>query len=118
MSELKTTLLEKHDGQQVGGDILCPHPVTGKMMTAARPDGEGGFTETADWRQAKKDAAADKQHKADVDKLADEALAAEVEKRKSEKAAEAAAAPTPPSEKDVADKADATAEKPAGKPKK
>lgn len=118
MSELKTTLLEKHDGQQVGGDILCPHPVSGKMMTAARPDGEGGFAETKEWKQAKKDAEADKQHKADVDKLADEALTAEVEKRKAEKAAEAAAAKAASSEEDVADKADEPAEKPAGKAKK
>lgn len=91
MSELKAKLLEQEGAQQVGGDILCRHPVTGAMMVAARPDGEGGFEETGAWKQAKRDAAAEDQRKADVDKLADEALEKEVQARAAEKAAEKSA---------------------------
>ena len=93
MSELKKTLLEKHEGQQVGGDILCPHPVTGKMICAARPDGEGGFSATDEWKQGQKDAKNAEKHNADIEKLADEALAAEVEEAKNKKAAKAVEKP-------------------------
>lgn len=99
MSELKQKLIEKYDGQPVGGDVLCPHPVTGKMMTAARGDREGGHTITPEWKRAKKEAKENEAHQADVDKLADEQLAKEVELRVNEKAAEAVAA----SEPEVAD---------------